>query len=54
MRQFKAGEFIDGEYLVRAVLGGEDRSGMGVVYVVEEKTTREPFILKTYQIDLPP
>jgi|CXWL01.1.fsa_nt_gi serine/threonine protein kinase len=50
MRQFKIGEFIEGEYLVRAVLGGEHRSGMGVVYVVEEKTTREPFVLKTYQI----
>ena len=45
----KPGEFIAGEYRVRRVFGGEGKSGMGVVYLVEGRTSEEPFVLKTFQ-----
>lgn len=45
----KSGDFIAGEYRVRRVFGGEGKSGMGVVYLVEARTPEEPFVLKTFQ-----
>jgi len=45
----KPGDFIAGEYRVLRVFGGEDKSGMGVVYLVEARTSEEPFVLKTFQ-----
>ena len=48
----KPGDFIAGEYRVRRVFGGEDKSGMGVVYLVEARTSEEPFVLKTFQSKL--
>ena len=45
----KPGDFIAGEYRVRRVFGGEGKSGMGVVYLVEARTSEEPFVLKTFQ-----
>jgi len=47
----KPGDFIAGEYRVRRVFGGEGKSGMGVVYLVEARTSEEPFVLKTFQSD---
>lgn len=49
MKQYSPGEFIAGEWLVKACFGGTGKSGMGVVYLVEERTHRAPFVLKTYQ-----
>ena len=54
----KPGDFIAGEYRVRRVFGGEGgaagegKSGMGVVYLVEARTSEEPFVLKTFQSKL--
>jgi tetratricopeptide (TPR) repeat protein len=45
----KPGDFIAGEYRVRRVFGGEGKSGMGVVYLVEARTSEKPFVLKTFQ-----
>jgi serine/threonine protein kinase len=45
----KPGDWIDGEYRVRRKFGGEGLSGMGVVYLVEGRTSQEPFVLKTFQ-----
>ena len=56
--ELKPGDFIAGEYRIRRVFGGEGgadgegRSGMGVVYLVEARTSEEPFVLKTFQSKL--
>ena len=47
-KQFRTGDYIGGEYLVKRVFGGEGASGMGVVYLVENRSFYEPFVLKTY------
>ncbi len=47
--QFRPGDFIGGEYRILKVFGGEGESGMGVVYLVENRSFFEPFVLKTYQ-----
>lgn len=49
MSDLKPGDFIAGEYRVRRVFGGQGKSGMGVVYLVEGRTSEMPFILKTFQ-----
>jgi tetratricopeptide (TPR) repeat protein len=49
MSDLKPGDFIAGEYRVRRVFGGQGKSGMGVVYLVEGRTSEEPFVLKTFQ-----
>lgn len=49
MSDLKPGDFIAGEYRVRRVFGGQGKSGMGVVYLVESRTSEEPFVLKTFQ-----
>src|SRR5664280_1290403 len=49
MNQYQPGDRIAGEYTVRRVFGGEDQSGMGVVYLVEHREYRTPFVLKTFQ-----
>lgn len=48
-QQFRPGDYIGGEYLIKKVFGGEGASGMGVVYLVENRSFYEPFVLKTYQ-----
>lgn len=48
-KQFRPGEFIGGEYRVLNVFGGESESGMGVVYLVEDRSFHQPFVLKTHQ-----
>ena len=49
MSDLKPGDYIAGEYRVRRVFGGEGKSGMGVVYLVEGRTSEKPFVLKTFQ-----
>lgn len=49
MSDLKPGEFIAGEYRVRRVFGGHGESGMGVVYLVEGRSSECPFVLKTFQ-----
>jgi serine/threonine protein kinase/cytochrome c-type biogenesis protein CcmH/NrfG len=49
MTDLKPGDWIGGEYRIRRTFGGEGRSGMGVVYLVEGRTSEDPFVLKTFQ-----
>lgn len=49
MQQYKPGDNIGGEYRVLKVFGGESQSGMGVVYLVENREIPVPIILKTFQ-----
>ena len=49
MAQFKVGERIGGEYTVLRVFGGENESGMGVVYLVRNRELPTPIVLKTFQ-----
>lgn len=44
------GDWIDGEYRVRRVLGGQGKSGMGVVYLAERYRSEELHVIKTYQL----
>jgi len=37
MQQDKPGDRIGGEYTVLKVFGGENQSGMGVVYLVQDR-----------------
>lgn len=48
-RQYKVGEKLAGEHTVLKVLGGENKSGMGVVYLIQDRDAPWPYILKTYQ-----
>lgn len=47
--QLRPGDYVAGEYRVLKVFGGEGKSGMGVVYLVEHRSFYQPFVLKTYQ-----
>ena len=49
MSDYKLGDWIGGEYRIRRIFGGEGQSGMGVVYLVEGRSSEEPFVLKTFQ-----
>ena len=49
MKQYKPGERIGGEYKVLRVFGGEKQSGMGVVYLVQNREIPRPVVLKTFQ-----
>ena len=49
MIDLKPGDWIAGEYRVRRIFGGTGKSGMGVVYLVEGRSSEEPFVLKTFQ-----
>jgi serine/threonine protein kinase len=49
MQQYKPGERIGGEYTVLKVFGGEEQSGMGVVYLVENREIPKPIVLKAFQ-----
>jgi serine/threonine protein kinase len=50
--EYQVGETIGGEFLVHAVFGGVNRSGMGVVYLVDHRELPFPIILKTPQTQL--
>jgi eukaryotic-like serine/threonine-protein kinase len=47
----KTGDIISGEFKVLDIFGGEAKSGMGVVYLVNSRTHPEPFVIKTFQKD---
>jgi len=49
MQQYTPGERIGGEYTILKVLGGERQSGMGVVYLVQNREIPKPIVLKTFQ-----
>jgi len=49
MQQYKPGDRIGGEYAVLKVFGGEKQSGMGVVYLVQNRELPKPIVLKTFQ-----
>lgn len=48
-KQYCVGEKLAGEHTVLKVFGGENKSGMGVVYLVHDRDAPWPYILKTYQ-----
>lgn len=48
-KQYCVGEKLAGEHTVLKVFGGENKSGMGVVYLVNDRDAPWPYILKTYQ-----
>lgn len=52
MQQYKPGDRIGGEYTVLKVFGGEKQSGMGVVYLVQNREIPRPVVLKTFQRSL--
>ena len=52
MKQYKPGDQIGGEYEVLKVFGGENQSGMGVVYLVKNREIPMPFVMKTFQRSL--
>jgi serine/threonine protein kinase len=47
--QLHLGDYVGGEFRILKVFGGVGISGMGVVYLVENRSFYEPFVLKTYQ-----
>lgn len=49
MQQYKPGDRIGGEFTVLKVFGGEKQSGMGVVYLVQNREIPKPVVLKTFQ-----
>lgn len=49
IQQYKPGDRIGGEYTVLKVFGGENQSGMGVVYLVQNREIPKPIVLKTFQ-----
>jgi serine/threonine protein kinase len=49
MQQYKPGERIGGEYTVLKVLDSGKQTGMGIVYLVENREIPEPIVLKAFQ-----
>ena len=49
MRQYEPGSLIGGEFKVVKIFGGSGVSGMGVVYLVENRELPRPIVLKTFQ-----
>lgn len=47
--QYEVGDRIGGELSVIDVFGGAGKSGMGVVYLVKDRETSFPYVLKTFQ-----
>ncbi len=48
-KQYEVGDRIGGELSVIDVFGGAGKSGMGVVYLVKDRETSFPYVLKTFQ-----
>jgi len=48
-KPYEINEIIIGEYRVLDVFGGEGKSGMGIVYLVESREFPFPIVLKTFQ-----
>lgn len=51
MKYYEKGEYIIGEFKVLDIFGGDGKSGMGVLYLVENRDIPTPIVLKTYQND---
>lgn len=49
LEPLQIGDIIIGEYKILDVFGGKGKSGMGVVYLVEDREYPFPIVLKTYQ-----
>jgi serine/threonine protein kinase len=47
--KYKVGDSIGGDYLIKDIFGGHQKSGMGVVYLVEHRQHEKPLVLKTFQ-----
>ncbi len=52
-RNYSVGDMIAGTYRVVRIFGGAGASGMGVVYLVNEREHPEPFVMKACQRDDP-
>jgi serine/threonine protein kinase len=52
-REYGPGDLIAGAYRVRRVFGGAGASGMGVVYLVDEREAPKPLVLKACQMGDP-
>lgn len=48
-KSLQIGDIIVGEFRILNVFGGEGKSGMGVVYLVEDRDYPFPIVLKTFQ-----
>lgn len=48
-KQFQIGDKINGEYSIIDIFGGEGKTGMGVVYLVQSRETPGHVVLKTHQ-----
>jgi len=48
-KSLQIGDIIVGEFRILNVFGGEGKSGMGVVYLVEDREHPFPIVLKTFQ-----
>ncbi|KJU82357.1 Serine/threonine protein kinase [Candidatus Magnetobacterium bavaricum] len=48
-RQYKIGDRIAGRYQIYQILGGEGKSGFGIVYVCYDHEAKEVLALKTFQ-----
>lgn len=48
--EYKVGDRIGGDYLVKEIFGGAKKSGMGIVYLVEHRSHDKPLVLKSFQI----
>ena len=48
-RDYSVGDMIAGTYRVLRIFGGAGTSGMGVVYLVDEREYPEPFVMKACQ-----
>ncbi len=46
-KSFQIGDIIVGEFEILDIFGGEGKSGMGVVYLVEDREHSFPIVLKT-------
>ncbi len=48
-KSLQIGDIIVGEFRILDIFGGEGKSGMGVVYLVEDRDYPFPIVLKTFQ-----
>lgn len=48
-KSLKIGDIIVGEFEILDIFGGEGKSGMGVVYLIEDREHPFPLVLKTFQ-----
>lgn len=46
---YQIGDAIQGRWVVRSICGGPGRSGMGIVYIVDDRLREETLAVKTWQ-----